>query len=110
MPPGKENEEEFAHNIGVGNVKVVFCLRDGEPFVYILVEVLLSGIHGGFADLEGHLRGWVVDEVAHAELIETAAAHTVRRLYVALRGRRLLVGVAIAIYLRLLLLSCRWRW
>ena len=78
MPPREENEEEFAHDVGVGDVEVVFCLRDREPFVYILVEVLLPCVHSGFADLEGHLGGWVVDEVAHAELPEAAAAHTFR--------------------------------
>ena len=110
MPPREEDEEEFAHDVGIGDVEVVFRLGDGEPFVYVLVEVLLSCVHGGFADLKGHLGRWVVHEGTHTELVETAAAHAVRRLYVALRRRRLLVGVAIAVHLRLLLLSCGRRW
>lgn len=102
MSPGEEHQEQFSHDVGVGDVEVVFQCRHRYVAAYALVDVFLACCYGVLAYLEAHLRRGVVDEAT--ELAgEVWAAHVPGR-------RGLLVWIAIAVNLWLRLLGGRWWW
>lgn len=62
MPPGEEDDAQFAKDVRVGDVEVVLECGDGYEAAKVLLHILLSGIYSALSHLKTQLRGGVVDE------------------------------------------------
>ena len=87
MSPGEEDDEEFGEDVAVGDVEVVFegghvdiaveldlTVRQSSYYeevmvkTYILLDILLSCIHGTLANLKAHLSSGVVHEASKSRM------------------------------------------
>ena len=74
VPPGEQDEENFADDVGIGNIEVMFQCRHRNVSVDILVKIILPGLHSVLTNLESHLSGRIVDETTKV-LRESIAPH-----------------------------------